>query len=135
MDKSPKRSDGTVAAARPTWYLVGISILEGLSYLNTNYAADTITTVFIWVAISAFAIWKIWRGSRAAWLFLAAITIATVPLVMLSVFGVIHTGQSGLWLSCRIFIVIAEILLLAAPQVRRWVDGEPVAFDETLNGE
>ena len=107
---------------RPTWSLIGIGALEVLSYSFTKYSSSAVGSVALWVALSAFLFWRIWRNSFRAWLALVALNAGVAVLVILALFDVIQTGQSGLWLFWRALIVVAEILLLASSRVRRWID-------------
>lgn len=106
---------------RPTWTLVGIGLLESLDYSFTKYPSGTTATILPWVALSIYLFWRIWRGSEGAWLALMVLNIGSAALVVLAVFNVVHTGQSGVWLFCRALIVGASLLLLASSRMRRWV--------------
>ena len=107
---------------RPTWILVGIGTLEVLMYSFTKYSSSLTGTVVLWAALSFFLLWRIWRGSSRAWLALVALNVSSAVLVVLALFDVIQTGQSGLWLFYRALIVVAQMVLLASSRMRRWSD-------------
>ena len=73
------------------------------------------------------ALWRVWDHWWFAWAFLTVATAVTVPLYVLSIAGVIHTGLPGWWIPITGVADILALVIWLSPPIRGWVARRPAA--------